>query len=61
MKKIRINAYAVCATKLNGFLFRGVANAKDHDLVPSIGRVAKLKGYSKAKLTSEEKHWLKRF
>ena len=66
MKNIRIDSYtdfidAVCATKFNGFLFRGVADAKAHDLVPSIGRVTKLKGQSLAKITREERHWLKRF
>jgi hypothetical protein len=66
MKKNRINSYTdfvdvVCATKLNGFLFRGVAEAKTHDLIPSIGRVTKFKGQSLAEITREEKHWLKRF
>ena len=66
MKKIRINSCAdfvdaVCGAKFNGFLFRGVTDAKAHHLVPSIGRVTKLKGQSLAKITREEKHWLKRF
>lgn len=66
MKNIRIDSYtdfvdAVCAAKFNGFLFRGVTDAKAHHLVPSIGRVTKLKGQSLAKITREEKHWLKRF
>lgn len=66
MKNIRIDSYtdfveAVCATKFNGFLFRGVTDVKAHDLVPTVGRVTKLKGQSLAKITREEKHWLKRF
>lgn len=66
MKKICVDSYtdfinAVCAAKFNGYLFRGVADAKAHDLVPSIGRVTKLKGQLLAKISREEKHWLKRF
>lgn len=46
---------------MNGFVFRGVPDLRKDKLVPSIGRVAKLKGRSLAKITSEEKHLLKRF
>jgi len=66
MKHTRVNSFPefigeVCSPSLNGYIFRGVADVKSCKLIPSVGRLAKRKGYSRAKTASEEKHWLKRF
>jgi hypothetical protein len=66
MKHTQVNSFPefiehVCKPSLNGFIFRGALDIQQDKLLPSIGRVAELKKYSCAKITREEKHWLKRF
>lgn len=66
MKSRTITSYTdfldtVCSEDLNGFVFRGVANADEHALVPSIGRIQKFKDQPPSRVTSQEKHWLKKF
>ena len=51
----------VCSDTFNGYLFRGVPDVAAHTLVPSIGRLPKFHKATAAKITTEEKHWLKRF
>jgi hypothetical protein len=66
VKTLKISSYTdfieqVCSKDLNGYLFRGVTDAKTYELVPSVGRPAKLQGATLDKRTAEEKHALKRF
>ena len=66
MNKTKITSYAhyvktVSSSTFNGYLFRGVADAQAHTLIPSIGRISKYQGLSLLKITSEERHLLKRF
>lgn len=66
MKKIKISSFPdyieqACSEPLNGYLFRGVSDARNHALVPSIGRPAGHQKLSLAEITSKEKHGLKRF
>lgn len=51
----------VCSDEFNGFLFRGVSNANEHKLLPTIGRISSLREASLGRIASVEKHWLKRF
>ncbi len=50
-----------CSESLQGFVFRGVTDAAEHRLLPSIGRLKRFEGASLAEITKQEKHWLKRF
>jgi len=63
IKVISFSAYIeqVCSEEFNGFLFRGVSNADEHELLPTIGRISSLREASPGRVASVEKHWLKRF
>ena len=66
MKIVKIQSFPdyveqVCSESLNGPLFRGVSDAKEHPLIPSIGRPTGYQKLSLAQITSKEKHGLKRF
>jgi len=66
MKNTTVKSFAdflehVCSDTFNGYLFRGVPDVAAHTLVPSIGRLPKFHKATRAKITTEEKHWLKRF
>lgn len=65
MNSITVENYAsfierVCSPQFNGFVFRGVSDSS-HGLLTSIGRIPRLQEGSLCKITSAEKHWLKRF
>lgn len=66
MKIIKIQSFPdyveqVCSEVLNGYLFRGVSDAKGHLLIPSIGRHTGYQKLSLAQISNKEKHGLKRF
>jgi hypothetical protein len=50
-----------CSESLQGFIFRGVTDAAEHQLLTSIGRLKRFEDASLAEISKQEKDWLKRF